>query len=275
MNLMLSLAAAFGCAILNGIAVILEKTGVDQIPLTNSSFNIIWHLKNNYLYILGIILDLIAWLLTIYAVFRLPLFIVQPIIALSIIITVILENLIFKKTITSKMLISFLVIIVGLILLAMVAKTQTVPPINSNIKWSIVLFPIVLIIAGIISLKISNKNVLAVLSGLSFGGVSIAGRVLGVHGINLYILENPIIWAIIVYGLVGIYFFTLALKKNSASLVNAIMIGAETMFPIIIGVLILGDRPLNNNWYLAISGSFLIILGTILMNLEFQFTKIS
>ncbi len=275
MNLMLSLAAAFGCAILNGIAVILEKTGVDQIPLTNSSFNIIWHLKNNYLYILGIILDLIAWLLTIYAVFRLPLFIVQPIIALSIIITVILENLIFKKTITSKMLISFLVIIVGLILLAMVAKTQTVPPINSNIKWSIVLFPIVLIIAGIISLKISNKNVLAVLSGLSFGGVSIAGRVLGVHGINLYILENPIIWAIIVYGLVGIYFFTLALKKNSASLVNAIMIGAETMFPIIIGVLILGDRPLNNNWYLAVSGSFLIILGTILMNLEFQFTKIS
>ncbi len=275
MNLMLSLAAAFGCAILNGIAVILEKTGVDQIPLTNSSFNIIWHLKNNYLYILGIILDLIAWLLTIYAVFRLPLFIVQPIIALSIIITVILENLIFKKTITSKMLISFLVIIVGLILLAMVAKTQTVPPINSNIKWSIVLFPIVLIIAGIISLKISNKTVLAVLSGLSFGGVSIAGRVLGVHGINLYILENPIIWAIIVYGLVGIYFFTLALKKNSASLVNAIMIGAETMFPIIIGVLILGDRPLNNNWYLAISGSFLIILGTILMNLEFQFTKIS
>lgn len=272
---MLSLAAAFGCAILNGIAVILEKTGVDQIPLTNSSFNIIWHLKNNYLYILGIILDLIAWLLTIYAVFRLPLFIVQPIIALSIIITVILENLIFKKTITSKMLISFLVIIVGLILLAMVAKTQTVPPINSNIKWSIVLFPIVLIIAGIISLKISNKTVLAVLSGLSFGGVSIAGRVLGVHGINLYILENPIIWAIIVYGLVGIYFFTLALKKNSASLVNAIMIGAETMFPIIIGVLILGDRPLNNNWYLAVSGSFLIILGTILMNLEFQFTKIS
>ncbi len=271
MSALLGLIAAFGCAIFNGIAVILEKNGVDQLTPNKYDVNLLWQLKNNYPYIIGIIFDLAAWLLTIYAVHTLPLFIVQPIIALSIITTVGLESLLYKRIITPKMIMSFLLIVFGLILLTTVANTQGTPTITNQLKWIVSLFPLVLILSGIILLKIKSKTALAVLSGLSFGGVSIAGRALEIHGLNINLALEPLFWAIVMYGLVGIYFFTIALQRNIASVVNAIMVGAETIFPIIIGILFLGDRPFNNNWFVAIAGASLIIVGTIIMNLEFKF----
>jgi drug/metabolite transporter (DMT)-like permease len=104
---------------------------------------------------------------------------------------------------------------------------------------------------------------MAVISGFAFGGVSITGRVLQFTRPYIHIVYNPLAWAIIAYGLVGILFFTIALQRASASSVNAAMICAETILPICIGLIFLGDHPKDHLWALLILGIILTALGAL------------
>jgi drug/metabolite transporter (DMT)-like permease len=103
----LAIFAAIGVAIFNGIAAILEKVGADRHKIVTSSHPVLlWNLKKSIPYLIGIVLDLFAWVFTLIAVHRLPLFLVQPIIACSIIVTVAVENYLLKRRPNIKFMLS-------------------------------------------------------------------------------------------------------------------------------------------------------------------------
>jgi hypothetical protein len=116
---------------------------------------------------------------------------------------------------------------------------------------------------------------LAAIGGLGFGGVSIAARAEIISSPYNHLLLNPLSWSIVGYGLVGILFFTIALQKTSASVVNAIMIVCETLFPIFIGLTFLGDHPRNDLWLLMSLGVILTICGTLSIAVNFDKKSIS
>lgn len=272
MLLFLALLAAIGCAVFNGIAAILEKTGASKHETSVSIHpGLLWKLRKNLPYVIGIILDLCAWVLTLVAVHNLPLFLVQPIIACSVIVTLLIEHFVFKHKLSSRFIGSVAVILLGLVLLAISATPEKSQPISQTLKWLIVLGPILLLILGSIFSKTKRHYstfILAALSGIAFGGVSIAGRVLAIKSPYLHVIYSSLMLSIIAYGLLGILFFTMALQRHLASVVSSVMIACETIVPIIIGIAFLGDHPKHDLWVLVYTGIALTLAGTFLISLS-------
>jgi hypothetical protein len=165
------------------------------------------------------------------------------------------------------------VVIVGLILLALIATPETSTRISHDVRYTIIFTPIVLAVVGSLVVGI-NKHfttlILAVVSGLAFGGVSVAGRSIRLTHPYYHILLHPSIYAIAADGLIGLLFFTIALQRASATVVNAIMIGSETVFAIISGLVLLGDHPKHRLWLLVVLGVLFSLVGTMLIALSYD-----
>jgi len=67
MILFLALTAAFGCAVFNGTAAIFEKIGAGKEKRRPLASSFALAVTENMSYLLGIALDLLAWLLTMFA----------------------------------------------------------------------------------------------------------------------------------------------------------------------------------------------------------------
>ena len=271
MILFLALLAAIGCAIFNGVAAILEKIGAGEHKITKSIHpGILWKLRKNLPYIVGIVLDLAAWVLTLVAVHNLPLFLAQPIIACSVVVTVLIERFMFKHQLKPRVIWSIFVILAGLVVIAIASTPEKSLSISHSLRLAVVIGPVVLLLIGGVFTKLESNYSnfsLAALSGLAFGGVSIAGRALIIKPPYPHLLYSSLMIAIISYGLVGILFFTLALQRTFASVVSATMIACETLLPIIVGIVFLGDHPKANLWAVVYLGIILTLSGTILIAL--------
>lgn len=263
--------AAAGVAVCNGVAAVLEKVGAGQeARATSARLGLLWRLRGNLPYLLGVALDLLAWVLTLVAVHTLPLFVAQPIIAFSVVVTALVDHFVFKNKLAVKIRLAILVILAGLILLALVASPEKASAISYNVRWFIILAPVVLAIVGTVFSRVQEAYatvVLAGTSGLAFGGTSVVGRVINFSHPYWRTLYDPLAWAILAYGLVGILFFTIALQRASATVVNAAMIACETLFPILAGLLLFGDHPRHGLWIVAVSGIVLAFAGTVLVAL--------
>jgi len=272
MILWLALLAAFGVALCNGIAAVLQKLSADkQKTVFSLRFKLLFLLIKDWPYLIGIILDIAAWIFTLIAVHNLPLFIVQPIIAFGVVITVIVEHYVFRLKFKLQILLAIGLTIIGLLLLAIAAQPQVVIQVSSLVRLSILIAPIILVIIGAFFARRKDKSatiILAAISGLAFGGTAIAGRILNFSLPYWHILYNQMFIAIIAYGIIGLLLFTMALQRHQASTINAVMITFETTAPIIIGLLFFGDKPKNNLWFLVIIGLVIALSGTLMIAIK-------
>ena len=76
-------------------------------------------------------------------------------------------------------------------------------------------------------------------------------------------LLNPLVWAIIGHGVVGIAFFTVALQRDAVTLVTAITFVFEVVVPSLIGIALFGDAIAHGRMPLAIAGFVLAIGGAV------------
>ena len=269
MFLIIAISSAFLSAMSNGSAVVLEKIAVDRISNKQTSgINLFLNLRSSLNYIIGVVLDIIAWLLSLVAVHRLPLFVVQPIIACSVIVTILIEMIILKSKPTLKLILSLGLMFVGLGLLTAIASPERPTKISTLTEFWLVITPLILTLLGIIFTKYLAKYstfVLASITGLSFGAIAVVGRALHFGKNYLSVFGSPLIWSIFIYSVVGMIFFTIALKKARASYVNTIVIAFETIFPILFGIIFFHDHPKNNLWLIAVIGFVLTTVGTILI----------
>src|SRR6266571_1594145 len=98
MTLWIPLSAAVGCAVCNGVAAVLQKQGADkETRAVSLHVGLLFRLLKKWPYVFGVILDGLAWALTLVAVHSLPLFVVQPVIALSVVVTAIVERTVFGR----------------------------------------------------------------------------------------------------------------------------------------------------------------------------------
>ena len=269
MLLKLALLAALGVAICNGIAAILEKISADKVArATTLRIGLLWRLLHDWPYLLGLGLDGLAWLLTLVAVHNLPLFVAQPIIALSIVVTVLIDRLLLHHRLTKRAIVALLCIVGGIGLLAMAATPETAQAVGAVVRWVIIGFPVVLAVAGTLLVKNNHRYAsvaLGALSGIGFGGTAITGRMLSFGQPYWHVLVNPLLWSLLAYGLVGLLLFTIALQRQLASTINAAMVAFETVVPILVGIILLGDTPKNGRWSLVLIGLILTGVGTVIM----------
>jgi len=262
MNYYLALAAAVGCAVCNGSAVILEKVGVNEQKNT-------YKLLGNAPYMLGIVLDIIGWLLTLAAVKVLPLFLVQSIIAANIVIAALLDQAILRRRLPRYGYRLIFIILLGLIVLAVTAApTTTVIPITPLIYWSSALG---LAGLGLLGALLSRKPAkttavaLAVIAGVSFGAVSIIGRLLITNIAVAQLLYNPLMWILVAYSGLGMLLLTLGLRHATATTVNAVSVTFQTIAPTIIGLTLLGDTVRSGTWLLTVTALLATLAASLLL----------
>ena len=269
MTFWLALLAAFGTAVFNGGAAILQKMGADKHDnATSADVGLLIKLYRDIPYLLGTLLDLIAWMLTLYAVHSLPLFVVQPITAFSIVITLYVEKFLFKRQLGRSTMTAIGLILAGLVLLAASANAEATEPVDGLIRYALILAPIPLALAGALLTRLTTHYAtiaLAAIAGVCFGGTAIIGRMAAINLLDWQSICSLEFLSIVAYGLVGILFFVIALQRNHASIINAAMIAFETIVPTIIGIVALGDRPKEDGWPLLLFGILLALIGTMII----------
>lgn len=261
--------AALGCAFCNGFAAVLQKVSADKQDGVNSlSLRFVWRLLHDRPYIVGTMFDTLAWVLTMVAVHSLPLFVVQPITALSVVVAAVIERTYFRRRLKRITYFAICLTLLGLLLLASSATAGTADPVVGLAKWGIIVAPLGLAALGVIFAKKNTHTatvVLAAISGVGFGGTAIEGRMLNFAAPYWQILIDPVFISLLAYGLVGIMTFTMALQRHHASVVNAAMVAFETIVPAIVGIMFLGDRPRGDAWPAIVCGIILAVAGTMII----------
>lgn len=264
-NTELAVGAAVGCALCNAIAAVLQKTSSDKVTAIRSyNMGVVIRLFQQIPYSVGIVFDLLAGVCTLIAVNRLPLFIVQAIIASCVVLTAFLEQIFLKRKLSRQIYIAAVVVLAGLGLLALASHSEKTATISSSVKDIIIVCPFFLFVVGAAAIKLKKRlgaMVLAILSGAAFGGVSIIGRLLVYPSPIWLVAKNPLIWVLIIFGTIGQYFFTAALQRSLATVVNGVMTSAQTVIPLLVGILLLGDTARNGLWAFVWIGCLLVVSG--------------
>ena len=265
MGIELAVGAAIGCAICNAVAAIMQKTSSDKAALIRGyNVGIFVQLFRQLPYAAGIVLDLAAGVFTLIAVNRLPLFIVQAIIACCVVLTAFLERIFLHRILRVQTYIAALVVLIGLIGVASAAHGEGTATVSPTLKYTFAALPLLLAIIGAVVVRTERRAgaiILAALSGCAFGGDSIIGRIMVYPHPIWLVIEKPLFWSLVAYGVIGMFFFTAALQRTLATIVNGLMTSTQTLVPLIIGVSLLGDTARNGLWLPVWIGCLLVTGG--------------
>ncbi|HUB93148.1 MAG TPA: hypothetical protein VMB52_01450 [Verrucomicrobiae bacterium] len=265
MNTGLAVGAAIGCALCNAAAAILQKVSSDKVSAIRTyDTKILIRLLRQLPYASGLLLDLLAGILTLIAVNRLPLFAAQAIIASCVVVTAFLERVFLKHELRRSTYYAAGVVLAGLACVALAAHGERTATVSLALRCVLIAMPLVIAALGLGVLKFDHKLgafLLAVLSGCAFGGVSIIGRVLTYPNPIWLTAKNPLLWSLIAYGALGMFFFTAALQRTLATVVNSVMTSAQTVVPLVVGILLLGDTARNGLWLPLWFGCLLVVAG--------------
>src|SRR5581483_4707543 len=118
-------------------------------------------------YVIGVGLDLIAGAFILIAVSRLPLFIVQAIIASGVVLTAFLEQLFLKRKLSPTVYLAAAVVLIGLGSLAAASHGEPTTTVSNTVKDVIIGAPVLLLGIGAVAMKVRNKLTTGALAGLS------------------------------------------------------------------------------------------------------------
>ena len=102
--------------------------------------------------------------------------------------------------------------------------------------------------------------VLSVISGLGFGFVGVAARLVTVHSSTLGWLGDAFVWAMVLMGGLAVVAYGYALDRLPTTTVAALSFACETIVPSAIGLIWLGDEVRPGLMWLAVVG-FVAVLG--------------
>jgi drug/metabolite transporter (DMT)-like permease len=262
-----ALAAALGCSICYGIGSVVQQIGARRATTATSiDPRLIWRLGRELPYVMGLALDLAGFLLSLVALRSLPLFLVQSAVASSIAVTAVVAWIVLRTALDRLDVVAIAVILGGLLALALSAASDAATPVGPLFRAIALAGVPVLVVIGTWAARSPSTRahtVLAAVAGLAFTGTAIAGRTVVVPDHLVDIVREPLAWALIGYGGLGVLLFTIALQRGSVTITTAVVVSVETVVPTIIGVVWLGDRARDGLWPLMIFGCAAAIAGAV------------
>lgn len=218
-------------------------------------------------YLLGVGIDGLAFLANVVALQQLPLYLVQSILTASIGVTAIIAAC-RGADLKPRDWLALAILGLGLIFLTISAGAESAAKLSSLSEWLILASAVLPLVLGLAALRIRGRAapaLLALSSGLAFTGVAVASRGLHWNGHWMHLVVSPLVWAILVHGVIGTVAFALALQRGAVTSISAITFVVEMVVPSVIGMLILGDRVDSGLEWLAASGFLLAIVGALIL----------
>lgn len=219
-------------------------------------------------YLAGLALDGVGFLGNVLALRQLPLFLVESIVAGSVGVTAVVAALRGEK-LGGKDWAALGVLGLGLVLLSISAAPAEASATSLTRDWIVVGCAVIPLVLGLVGYRLAGQvsvSLLAGAAGLGFSGVAVAARAMGSDEISFALLANPLLWAIVAYGVLAVGFFGVALQRGKVTVVAAITFVIEVIVPSIIGLLLFGDHILAGYIPVAGAGFVLAIGGTIALS---------
>ena len=236
------LLAVFG-ALGSGVGSVLESIGVRRAGAYGGDADDLGRVARQPLYWSGVALDVAGFVCAAAALHRLPLFLVQSVMAFSVGITAAI-SVALGSHLHRRGWISLAIAAAGLVLLGVSAQpgpSRTLPPGWHWLMLAVVIPELAIAVVGSRTNRRWTAPLLAFGAGLGFTVVALAARTLHFTGGFGAMLVEPAAWAIAVNGVTATVIFALALQKGGATTVSAVMFTTDTVLPSAIGLVFLGD----------------------------------
>ncbi|MFD5829943.1 hypothetical protein [Lentzea sp. NPDC060358] len=222
-------------------------------------------LRRQWLYFLGLGVDVLGFACASVALHRLPLFLVQSMLAFSVGVTALISAFLGAHLRTRGW-IALAVGATGLVLLGISAEpgpAHTLPP-----QWRWVLVATVVPVLGIAAYARRHRHVWATValafgSGVAYSVVGISARTIDLPDPVWRLVLEPAAWAIVLNGIAAAVLFAMALQKGGPTAVTAIMFTTNTALSSFVGLVYLDDRVRQGYVTAAAAGFVLAIAGAI------------
>ena len=255
---LLGIVCALVAALAYGSASILQSVGVKRAGSASG-------VLRQPLYLIGLTMDGAGFVVSVVALQFLPLFLVQAMVASSVIWTALFGALIGTHLGRSGWT-GLSVALAGLVLLG--ASADAEGGIQLPIGWRWVVLACVLPIAalGWWGHRRRSPSVVALGAGLAFSMVAISARSLDFPHPWWHIIADPGLWALVANGVAGSALFAMAVEIGMVTRISAVTFTTETVLPSAVGLLFLGDTVRHGFWPVAAVGFILAVGGAIALS---------
>ncbi|ANZ40505.1 hypothetical protein BBK82_35350 [Lentzea guizhouensis] len=249
----------------SGSGSILESMGVRRAGAYGGRSLDLIALRRQWLYFLGLGVNLLGFGFASAALHRLPLFLVQSMLAFSIGVTATISAFLGHR-LRAPGWGALFVGATGLVLLGVSAepgRAQALPP-----HWRWILVGMAVPVAAIAVYARRHHHVwatvaLAAGSGVAYSVVGISARTLHLPDTAWRLVLEPAAWAIVLNGLTAAVLFAMALQKGGPTGVSAIMFTTNTALSSFVGLVYLDDRVRDGYVTAATIGFVLAIAGAV------------
>lgn len=284
----LAYLAAFGCALCYGIGSLLQDLAAKRVaaeaasqPSTDGSgfppgddagatvvdARSMVRVTTRLPYLFGIGLDGLGWGLSLLALMRIPLFAVEAIAAGSIGVVVVGARVTDGVRPNRRQWLMLTGLTAGLVSLAVTAQPANATRVSTAFDVAMwVGVGVTGLVAWRVMLRLTGDaaaGVLGALSGVAFGGTAICARALEAdHGV-MTVLTDPLAWAVLAYGPLGLVLFAGALQRGTVTVALSSQFATQTVVPALVGLLVLGDRSRPGQAPLAVAGFVVTTLAAV------------
>jgi drug/metabolite transporter (DMT)-like permease len=278
--------APLGAALCYGVASVLQQLGARRADgaagvdgkTRRISFRLVFELARQPQFLLGLGLDAVGFTLAFVGLRHLPVFVVQATVASTVAVTAVLGTRFLDDHLRRRDWLLVGTVVVGLALVGGTAADGDRP----SLSW----FGTTLLVAGAPAMALAGLAVdrrsarrtgprstgrggdgaaaaLGAVSGIGFGGFALAGRLLPAHDDTAGLLTDPVLWAAVLYAVLGLGLYGVALQRGSVTAVTATTITTEALFPSAVGLLFLADRTRPGLAFAAVAGFVLTVGGAL------------
>jgi hypothetical protein len=266
--MLLGLLAALGAALCYGAGDLLEQIGARRAEASTSvDPRLLLRSIRQLPWVAGLAFDGVGFVLAVAALGHLPLFAVQAALASSIGVTSVLSSVFLGTRITRTQRIPLVAIAMGLLLVGAAASPERAADVGDSGRVFFLLgVPVIVLIAVALRRVGTGDGAAARLgaaAGLSFGGAYAGARVLVVPEPLWEIVAQPLAWAILAYGVLGVLLLSTAFQRGHVTVAIASTFAVETVVPSAIGLLFFGDRARAGLWPVAVTGFLCCAVGAV------------
>ncbi len=193
------------------------------------------------LVLLGVAIDGASFVLSLVAYARLPLFLVQTIIAASVAAVVLLAVPFLKVRLRWQDAVAVCCVLAGLIGLALVGADQpaVAPPAGFLATMAASLGALALVL--IVGYRRGPAWLFGTISALAYAGVAIAARGAQEAGPVLQVITQPLAGVIVGFGVIAFTAYVRALEVGPVALAASLVAVIEVALPAVVGVALFGD----------------------------------
>jgi drug/metabolite transporter (DMT)-like permease len=269
----LGLAAALVAAVLYGVASILQATGSRRAAAPDDAIDpgLVGRLLRQPTYLAALGLTLLGFGFHLAAVRRLPLFLAQVGIAVSLVVTALLAVRIFGDRLNAREWTAIGGVVVGLMVLSASAGETGTERAHGWLTGSLFITLVVMVVVGFVASRFESivaTAVLGLLGGTGYAVVGISSRLLPDFHLG-DLLSSPATYSLGLGGTLAFLLYSLALQRGAVTAATTPLISTQTMVPAIVGVAFLGDKVRDGWWLGAILG-FLITAGSAVVLVRFE-----